>query len=546
MKKLIYFIVISLVLVLLPNNTLAFESNAIVNLHAPYDTFLAGTFDDLVLDFTLISLEPDVVRAISLRNRGSAGNFNHIKYMTLWVDDGPLGFQGMGIDRVVGDFDYSSGFKSWYIDNLSESIDDSLHFYVSIETYSLIEETGTIQMQIPALLDVNNNNSFDVGDFGIFLDSGNNGPTDKNLTNNSNQVVSNVAYDETGPKLVIINLTDNDFINNDHFLIKGLARDQGNHGLKAFAIKINDQLLAITNYNVLPYQWTYDWQNIKDGEYTLSLQAYDDWGNFSQTAPITVNVVNQEFSPDNSDIVMNNTTITNSGLDPAMGIIKLRDTGNQPIANWSVDYTADPGLFVNLPNNLSDKNGEIEFDVYSVQPGLHNIKFSIDQTILGQAVIKVVEPGLADTDIDYGDLIKASTQAVYYYGADGKRYVFPSQGVYLSWYDDFSQVKKITDQQLALIPIGGNVTYKPGVYLVKITTEPKVYAVDQDGQLKWITSENIANSVYGNNWQQKIKDVPDVFFTDYELAGEIKNSEDYNPGQLIEQIKTINQDKGLL
>jgi hypothetical protein len=546
MKKLIYFIVIILVLLLLPHNTLAFESNAIVNLHAPYDTFLAGTFDNLVLDFSLISLDSDVVRAISLRNLGSAGNFNHIKYMTLWVDDGPLGFQGMGIDRVIGDFDYSSGFKSWYIDNLSESIEDNSHFYITVETYSLIEESDTIQMQIPKLLDKNNNNSFDVGDLGIFLDSGNNGPTDKNLTNNSNQVVSNVAYDETGPKLVITNLTDNSIINNDHFLIKGLARDQGNHGLKAFAIKINNQLLAITNYNVLPYQWTYDWQNIADGEYTISLQAYDEWGNFSQTEPITVNVVNQELSVANSGIVMTNTTITNSGLDLAIGLIKLRDTDNQPIANWSVDYTADPGLFVNAPNNLSDKNGEISFEVYSAQPGLHNIQFSVDETILGQITIKVIEPSLADTGINYGDLIKAGTQTVYYYGADGKRYVFPSQDVYLSWYDDFSQVKQITDQQLALIPIGGNVTYKPGVYLVKITTDPKVYAVDQGGQLKWVASENIAKSIYGNNWQQKIKDLSDVFFTDYELAGEINQVEDYNPGQLIEQIGSINQDKGLL
>jgi hypothetical protein len=84
------------------------------------------------------------------------------------------------------------------------------------------------------------------------------------------------------------------------------------------------------------------------------------------------------------------------------------------------------------------------------------------------------------------------------------------------------------------------------VYLVKITTDPKVYAVDQGGQLKWVASENIAKSIYGNNWQQKIKDLSDVFFTDYELAGEINQVEDYNPGQLIEQIGSINQDKGLL
>ena len=33
-------------------------------------------------------------------------------------------------------------------------------------------------------------------------------------------------------------------------------------------------------------------------------------------------------------------------------------------------------------------------------------------------------------------LVKASGPAVYYYAADGKRYVFPTEGVYDSWFSD--------------------------------------------------------------------------------------------------------------
>src|SRR3990170_2304691 len=62
-----------------------------------------------------------------------------------------------------------------------------------------------------------------------------------------------------------------------------------------------------------------------------------------------------------------------------------------------------------------------------------------------------------------GSLVKASLPAVYYVGGDGKRYVFPNEKTYKTWYADFSLVQTITDAELAAMAIGGNVTYKPGV-----------------------------------------------------------------------------------
>jgi len=76
-----------------------------------------------------------------------------------------------------------------------------------------------------------------------------------------------------------------------------------------------------------------------------------------------------------------------------------------------------------------------------------------------------------------GDLIKQSgNSSVYYLGSDSKRYVFPNQATYMSWYNDFSMVKVIPQAELESYGIGGNVTVRPGTKLVKITTNPKVYA----------------------------------------------------------------------
>jgi len=120
-----------------------------------------------------------------------------------------------------------------------------------------------------------------------------------------------------------------------------------------------------------------------------------------------------------------------------------------------------------------------------------------------------------------GDLVKASGPAVYYYAADGKRYVFPNEKTYFSWYMDFSSVRTISDSELASIMIGGNVTIRPGTKLVKIQTDPKVYAVTLGGVLHWVESEAIATSLYGSNWASRVVDVPDSFFVNYSIGSSV-------------------------
>ncbi len=108
--------------------------------------------------------------------------------------------------------------------------------------------------------------------------------------------------------------------------------------------------------------------------------------------------------------------------------------------------------------------------------------------------------------------------AVYYCGKDGKRYVFPSIWIYSTWYPDFSTVKVIPAATMAKIMLGGNVTYRPGVRMVKVQTDPHVYAVAAHGTLRWVTSEDVAFRLYGPDWNKKIDDVSDAFFVDYTVG----------------------------
>ncbi|MCF7860428.1 hypothetical protein K9M09_02300 [Patescibacteria group bacterium] len=125
----------------------------------------------------------------------------------------------------------------------------------------------------------------------------------------------------------------------------------------------------------------------------------------------------------------------------------------------------------------------------------------------------------ANASAQAGDLIKMDgLSSVYYLGADGKRYVFPSESVYFSWYSDFSGVVTIPASELQTYPLGSNVTMRPGTNLVKITTDPKVYAVSADGTLRWVQSEADAIALFGADWASKVVDVADSFFTNYTIG----------------------------
>lgn len=145
-----------------------------------------------------------------------------------------------------------------------------------------------------------------------------------------------------------------------------------------------------------------------------------------------------------------------------------------------------------------------------------------------------------------GDLIKISSRSdVYYYGVDQKRYVFPNEKTYFTWYSGFS-TKTLTDSELAAIQVGGAATYRPGAKLVKVTTDPKVYAVGRGGMLRWVETEQVAAALYGPDWNTKVDDLPDAFFATYKIGTSISKVADFNPSNELAMSATISADKQLV
>lgn len=134
-------------------------------------------------------------------------------------------------------------------------------------------------------------------------------------------------------------------------------------------------------------------------------------------------------------------------------------------------------------------------------------------------------------------------KAVYYYGSDGKRHAFPNEGVYFSWYADFAGVQTVAASFMASLQLGPNVTYRPGVKMVKFLTLDKTYAVGLGGELRWVASEAVARDLYGQSWNLLIDDIADAFYTDYRFGADIASAGAYDKTAELAAAPTI--DEGL-
>lgn len=123
--------------------------------------------------------------------------------------------------------------------------------------------------------------------------------------------------------------------------------------------------------------------------------------------------------------------------------------------------------------------------------------------------------------------------AVYLVGADLKKYVFPSQKEYFTWYPNFDKVVRVAVAELDMYPDGGAVTVRPGTKLVTHMNTAKVYAIEPGGIARWIPTDTVAKALYGNNWTSRLIDVIPGYFTSYITIGTTDMSNMHSKGTLV-------------
>lgn len=156
-------------------------------------------------------------------------------------------------------------------------------------------------------------------------------------------------------------------------------------------------------------------------------------------------------------------------------------------------------------------------------------------------------PGVFDKkdQIKAGELIKLQSDnnaatthdnVVYYYGSDGKRYTFQSEKVFFSWFPNFAGLKELTPELMSSIPLGGNMQFRPGTYLIKSSGAPRVYAITPGGVLRPIKNEKAARRLFGNNWMARVVTISEADLLTYDTqSGAVLTEESSHPeGAIIE------------
>lgn len=137
--------------------------------------------------------------------------------------------------------------------------------------------------------------------------------------------------------------------------------------------------------------------------------------------------------------------------------------------------------------------------------------------------------------------ISDSETWIYYLGADGKRYIFPTEGTFKSWFGDREVTAEKTLEEVGEIIIGGNVTYKPGYRLITTESVTEIFYVAPGGILRPV-SASLAEQIYGQDWESMIDDLENHYFTNYKIGPAIT---DISEIQAINDDWSINDDKNL-
>ncbi len=123
-----------------------------------------------------------------------------------------------------------------------------------------------------------------------------------------------------------------------------------------------------------------------------------------------------------------------------------------------------------------------------------------------------------------------NTLTTYVIGRDARRHAFPHPTVLSSWFQNTNvAVRTLNQDELKNIPLGANITYRPGVHILQFES-PVLYVVTGPRTLRALANTQTAAAIYGSNWEQKIVPLSDAFFADYRVSTEssITDASQYN------------------
>ncbi len=133
----------------------------------------------------------------------------------------------------------------------------------------------------------------------------------------------------------------------------------------------------------------------------------------------------------------------------------------------------------------------------------------------------------------------------FYLARDGKRYVFPDEtNTFETWKSMLPPVVHVSEDTLEAYPLGGNVWYRPATRLIRIQSDPRIFAVAHGGVLRSL-NEGTAEMLFGKNWQKLLDTLQDYYFSNYTMGDPILSAQQYSIQGELGASLTIEADKNI-
>ena len=330
------------------------------------------------------------------------------------------------------------------------------------------------------------------------------------------------------PEVIFTNLEDNQILTESSFVIRGEARDDGGSGLREVSLCIDNNCQVVSEPEGRAVSWQYEWNDIVNGSYDLSVRVVDNYSNRGASEHLTIEVAVPSdpvvFSTENSSTELLISEAEADGIDYVEVKATILDNYGQVMVNELISFNEVVDNNNNeIEERLTNAKGEVTFQLRSIVAGQKQLSL---RTTSGATVADtlIVDFSEVTIDIDYtsGRWIKLPNQtAVYFLDSNDIRHAYSTQKVWESYFgEDFSSVEIVSASQMASYSLGRNVPFKVGT-LMKIPSVPKVYYVSHNGRIGWIQSEAVAILMFGGDWADSVVDLPESFFPDYIEQGSL-------------------------
>ncbi|MFC1787723.1 carboxypeptidase regulatory-like domain-containing protein, partial [Patescibacteria group bacterium] len=225
-----------------------------------------------------------------------------------------------------------------------------------------------------------------------------------------------------------------------------------------------------------------------------------------------------------------------------MLMVEAFDTGKSDLARDSLNFTVSSLSLEEV--ELYDTQEQEVFDE------AHQItRDQLNRRVAALTQTRAASPVTGETEqvseVFPGQFITSyGFSSVYYVTENLTRRPFWDATSFFTWGDSWDDVVWVTDATLVTLGLDEPMLPKPGKVLVKIQSDPKVYAVEYDAQggkyqLRWVPDEATAEGLYGSDWSDYIIDLNVTIFARYQMGDDMSDSE--QAGSMMRKREAIGQ-----